>query len=467
MINYLSENIIREPILLRYQYNMRKKTIIVFIISLIATLLIGVMVTYPQWKELIKTSSDSDEISAETSDVIIDETTPEEDEDPNIVKVEIEAIPTPTPPPFEEYDINLMAVGDNLMHMGLVNSGRLPKGGYNFDLLYEDIAPFLDKADISIINQETIMAGNEKGFSGFPYFNSPVEVADAIEKAGFNVVLQSSNHTIDQGLDGLLNAYRVWEEHPGVLTVGIHDDPEKLHDIPILEIEGIRFAILNYTYGPNLGAVPSNVRGYMNILCATKEGSKTGELDLTRLDPAVLDDIKKAKEMADVVIVCPHWGEEYAIEPTRYQVEFANQMADAGADLIIGAHPHVPEPVTYITTASGHRCLCYYSLGNYISTGQNGQSMLEGMAWVVFHVTEDGVYIDENKTGVLPLVMEYLSGPLRFEGVYPLEDYTDELAGKHGIRSWGGVNLTVDKLKEWSSQIFGEWSISKDYILSQ
>ena len=93
--------------------------------------------------------------------------------------------------------------------------------------------------------------------------------------------------------------------------------------------------------------------------------------------------------------------------------------------------------------------------------------MLEGMAWVVFHVTEDDVYIDENKSGVLPLVMEYLSGPLRFEGVYALEDYTDELASKHGIRSWGGVNLSVDKLKEWSLDIFGEWSISKDYILSQ
>ena len=249
--------------------------------------------------------------------------------------------------------------------------------------------------------------------------------------------------------------------------VGIHENTDELHDIPIMEIEGIKFAILNYTYGPNLGAVPSNVQGHMNILCATKEGSKTGELDFTRLDPAVIDDIKRADEMADIVIVCPHWGTEYAIEPSKYQREFASLMAEAGADVIIGAHPHVPEPVEKITTSSGESCLCYYSLGNYISTGQNGQSMLEGMAWVVFHVTEDGVYIDENKSGVLPLVMEYLSGPLRFEGVYALEDYTDELASKHGIRSWGGVSLSVDKLKEWSSEIFGEWSISKDYILSQ
>ena len=448
---------------------MNKKILRVFIISLIATLLCGVIITYPRWSKLTKTGetatediTDSFESSSEDSST---DYNPQNDS--ATVQVEIEAIPSPTPPPFEEYDITLMAVGDNLMHMGLVNSGKQADGSYNFDLLYEDISPYLERSDISIINQETIMAGDDKPYSGFPYFNSPSALADAIESAGFNVVLQSTNHTIDQGLDGLLNAYKVWQDHPGVLMVGIHDDPEKLRDIPILEIKGIKFAILNYTYGPNLGAVPSNIKGYMNILCATKEGSKTGELDLTRLAPEVTEDIQKADEMADIVIVCPHWGTEYATEPSGYQIKFAEQMAEAGADLIIGAHPHVPEPVSMIQTASGNSCLCYYSLGNYISTGQNGQSMLEGMAWVVFHVTEDGVYIDENKTGVLPLVMEYLSGPLRFEGVYALDDYTDELAAKHGIRSWGGVNLSVDKLKEWSSKIFGEWGISKDYILSQ
>ena len=439
---------------------MNKKIIGVFLISLIGTLLCGVIITYPRWSVLIKDSSSEQIIETEiTTDV--------EEAETDTVKIEIEAIPTPTPPPFEEYDISLMAVGDNLMHMGLVNSGRQSDGTYNFDFLYEDIAPYLDKADISIINQETIMAGNDKGFSGFPYFNTPLEIADAIEKAGFYVVLQSSNHTIDQGVEGLLYAYNVWKQHPGVMMVGIHENTEELHDIPIMEIEGIRFAILNYTYGPNLGAVPSNVQGHMNILCATREGSKTGELDFTRLDPAVIDDIKRADEMADIVIVCPHWGTEYVSTPSKYQTEWALQMTDAGADLIIGTHPHVPEPVEKITTSSGKSCLCYYSLGNYISTGQNGQSMLEGMAWVVFHVTEDDVYIDENKSGVLPIVMEYLSGPLRFEGVYALEDYTDELASKHGIRSWGGVNLSVEKLKEWSSEIFGEWSISKYYILSQ
>ncbi len=441
---------------------MKKRFIIIFFITFIFTILCGAIITCQTWLPLIKNPYTSTTSTEETSDI----TEVAIESDPVVIP-EVEVIPTPTPEPFEEYDITLMAVGDNLLHMGLVNSGRQNDGTYNFDFLFESIKPYLDKSDISIINQETIMAGNDKPFSGFPYFNSPAEVADAIDNAGFNVVLQSSNHTIDQGLNGLLNAYSVWQQHENVLMVGIHENPDNEHDIPIKEVNGVKFAILNYAYGPNLGAIPSSIKGYMNILCAVKEGSKTNELDFTKLDPAVIDDIKRADEMADIVIVCPHWGTEYALEPSSYQKKFAMEMTEAGADVIIGAHPHVPEPVEMITADNGNQCICYYSLGNYVSTGQNGASMLEGLAWISFHVTENDVYVDENNSGVLPIVMQYLSGPLRFENVYALEDYTDELASKHGIRGWGGVILTVDKLKEWSQQIFGEWAISKDFILNR
>ncbi len=455
---------------------MFKKSLKIFIITLAATLLLGLAFTYKFWFPYVSSDSfvignSSEDNIASSLDNLPDDSalnnSSDASDDNGLIKPIYESIPTPTPEPFEEYDVTVMAVGDNLLHMGIVNSGRQADGSYNYDFLFEDILPYLDKSDISIINQETIMAGNDKAFSGFPYFNSPTEVADGIEKAGFNVVLQSSNHTIDQGLDGLLNAYNVWQQHSNVLMVGIHDDPSKEHDIPIKEVEGIKVAILNYAYGPNLGAIPSNVKGYMNILCAVKEGSKTNELDFTKLDPAVIDDIKRADQLADIVIVCPHWGTEYALEPSSYQKNFAKQMTEAGADVIIGAHPHVPEPVELIEADNGNKCLCYYSLGNYVSTGQQGESMLEGLAWVSLHVTENDVYVDEGKSGVLPLVNQYLSGPLRYEGTYALEDYTDELASKHGIRGWGGVTLTVDKLKGWSQQIFGEWAITKDFILNQ
>lgn len=364
---------------------------------------------------------------------------------------------------FEEYDIRLMAVGDNLMHMGVVRSGEQKDGSLDYSFLYKGISDYLNKADIRIINQETILAGNERGFSGYPYFNSPTEVGDAITDAGFNVVLHASNHAADQGTDGLINCANYWsEKHPEVLMTGIHADTEDLRDIPILTIGDIKFAILNYTYSPNMEVIPESLEGHLNLLCGYNE--KTNQLDFTTLNKNVLNDIAHATILADVVIVCPHWGTEYVTTPSSYQKEFARQMAEAGADVIIGAHPHVPQPIEWVTADNGNRSLCYYSLGNFVSTQKDGISMLEGMAWVTFHVTEDGIEISEDKTGVFPMVCQYKSAPVRASGVYMLENYTDELAQKHGIRSYGGVNLKVEDLNKWSKEIFGSWVLSKKDI---
>ena len=364
---------------------------------------------------------------------------------------------------FEEYDINLLAVGDNLMHMGVIRSGEQEDGSLDYSFLYEGIRDYLDIADIKIINQETILAGNERGFSGYPYFNSPTEVGDAISAAGFNVVLHASNHAADQGTDGLISCANYWsEKHPEVLMTGIHANAENLRDIPVLTINDIKFAILNYTYSPNMEVIPESLEGHLNLLCGYNE--KTNQLDFTTLNKNVLNDIAHATILADVVIVCPHWGTEYVTTPSSYQKEFARQMAEAGADVIIGAHPHVPQPVEWVTADNGNRSLCYYSLGNFVSTQKDGISMLEGMAWVTFHVTEDGIEIAESKTGVFPMVCQYKSNPVRASGVYMLENYSEELAESHGIRSYGGVNLKVEDLNTWSKEIFGSWILHSEDI---
>lgn len=364
---------------------------------------------------------------------------------------------------FEEYDIRLMAVGDNLMHMGVVRSGEQRDGSLDYSFLYKGISDYLNRADIKIINQETILAGNERGFSGYPYFNSPTQVGDAIADAGFNVVLHASNHAADQGTDGLINCANYWsEKHPEVLMTGIHANAEDLRDIPILTIGDIKFAILNYTYSPNMEVIPESLEGHLNLLCGYNK--KTNQLDFTTLNKNVLNDIAHATILADVVIVCPHWGTEYVTTPSSYQKEFARQMAEAGADVIIGAHPHVPQPIEWVTADNGNRSLCYYSLGNFVSTQKDGISMLEGMAWVTFHVTEDGIEISEDKTGVFPMVCQYKSAPVRASGVYMLENYPEELAEKHGIRSYGGVNLKAEDLDKWSKEIFGSWVLSKKDI---
>ena len=361
----------------------------------------------------------------------------------------------------EKRKIRLMMLGDNLMHLTIVKSGYQPDGSRNYDMLFEPIKDYLALADIKITNQETIFGGNHLGFSGFPYFNSPTELGDAIAKAGFNVVLHATNHAADKGINGIYHTLNFWEKYPEILVTGIFENAnEQNQDIGLLTVDGVTFAILNYTYSPNLAALPKDIQGHLGMLCNWDK--TTGMIDMTTLHPDVLTDIAKAKEMADVVIVCPHWGTEYTFVPSSYQKKFAKQMTEAGADLIIGTHPHVIQPVEWIEASNGNEALCFYSLGNYVSSQNDPESMLEAMAWVTFEVEEESVSILESETGAIPMVYQYKENN-RFENVYFLDEYTEELAKSHGIHYNGGTTHTFENLKNWAEQVLGEWMLySKD-----
>lgn len=390
---------------------------------------------------------------------------PENIPDSDSAKEETAVQSVPEEEPFQEYDITLLAVGDNLMHMGIVNTGKQEDGTYDYSVLFQGIRSLLDLSDIKIINQETIFGGNELGFSGYPRFNSPTQAGDAIAEAGFNVVLHASNHSADQNIEGINHCAAFWNTHPEVLVTGIYgENGNASANIPLLTVKDVTFAVLNYTYGPNAEILPRGLENHLNLLCAWNENSRA--LDFTTLNPQVLEDISKARDLADVVIVCPHWGTEYATAPSSYQKAFALQMTEAGADVIIGTHPHVVQPVEWIEADNGNRALCYYSLGNYLSTQKQAICMLEALAWVTFHVTENDVFITDKNTGVIPMVCQYSSGPLRFENVYFLEDYTETEALAHGIRSYGGVTLRTEDLIKWSNEILGDWILPASQIVN-
>lgn len=404
-------------------------------------------------EDIVYSLTDNESVSIENEDLST------EDEP---LLTESESLVIEDEPDSGEYDITLMAIGDNLLHMGIVNTGIQSDGSYDYSFLFDNISAYLDKADIKVINQETIFAGNELGFSGFPTFNSPSEVGDAIAAAGFNVVLHATNHAADKGIKGIEHCMSFWEQYPEILVTGIKGD-EEVSDIPLLEIGDFTFAILNYTYGPNSETIGPSLRKHLNMLCNYDE--KTGRIDFTTLNPKVIEDIEAAKEMADIVIVFPHWGTEYKTTPSKYQVKFAQEMTEAGADLIIGTHPHVPQPVEWITAENGNRALCYYSLGNYVSLQKKTMCMLEGMAWVTFHVSEDGIEISDKNTGILPMVCQYNSG-FRLENVYFLEEYTEEMALRHGIRQYeDGVVLHLADLQKQSQDTFGSMVLSKSEVL--
>ena len=382
-----------------------------------------------------------------------------------------DVVETPPAEPVEEVEIidetiSIFAVGDNLMHMGIVRTGYLDDGTRNYDFMFEPLKEHLAAADIKITNQETIFGGNDISFSGYPAFNSPTEIGDAIAKAGFNVVLHASNHSADRGINGINNCLDFWEQYPEVVVTGIfkeEDVPDQ--DIGLLEVDGVTFAILNYTYSPNLSSLPKSIQGHLGMLC--NWDTTTGAIDFTTIHPDVLTDIARAKELADVVIVCPHWGTEYTFVPTSYQKKFAQQMTEAGADLILGTHPHVIEPIEWIEAENGNRALCYYSLGNYVSTQRNAESMLEAMAWVTFREENGVVEIVEEETGAIPMVMHYKNNPVRHGNVYFLDQYTEEIAKTNGFLAFGDKSFTVSNLNKWANQVLGDWILGSQEVFGE
>lgn len=354
---------------------------------------------------------------------------------------------TTTQPPVE---ITLIAVGDNLLHKPLISEGSTGDG-YNFDHFFTQISPYISQSDISVINQETIMGGPESGYSGYPLFNSPDEVGEAIVKAGFNVVLQASNHSADKGVKGINHALSFWKAQSGITMLGLNETPEEKETIRVIEVEGIRLALLNYTYSLNGLTLPAGQEHLVNIMD-----------DSTR--EQVLSDITKANEMAEFVIVFPHWGVEYTNVQNENQITWANQMTDAGADLIIGAHPHVVQPVEWVQTETGNKSLCYYSLGNFLSNQAWLQSygsatafntQLGGMAHVTIIKENGEVRIKEEGTGVYPIITHNSTSAMTT--TYLLKDYNENLASTHVCRSRYGGAFSIQWLNDKSNEVFKEF----------
>ena len=249
-----------------------------------------------------------------------------------------------------EKTVKLAAVGDALIHENILNSGKQKDGSYNYDAIFEHMKDYLSGFDVKIINQETIFVYDSKKFGGYPSFGTPKEVGDAMRAAGFNVITCATNHAYDRKEIGIQNTLDYWRKYKdSVLVTGIYGSQEDYDTLAIREYNGIKIAFLNYTTLLNSGAKkePYYIRMYK--------------------EAAAIKEIQAAKKKADFVIVLPHWGVEYEHEPSEKQEKMAKKMAEAGADAIIGCHPHVVQPMKVIKTSDGRRVPCYYSLGNFVS----------------------------------------------------------------------------------------------------
>ena len=339
-------------------------------------------------------------------------------------------IPTSEPEPEPEtYRVEIIAVGDNLIHSMVIKSGLQNDGTYNYDSMYENIKDEIAYADIKIINQETMLVSNPNSYSGYPTFGSPYEIGDAVINAGFNVITHATNHSFDKGVTGVYDSIAYWREHPEVLMTGIYESEEAYNTISVMEVNNIKIAFLNYTYSLNGFNLPSDAQYLINTLYSEEK---------------IKNDLEKANELADFVIVLPHWGTEYVYEPTDYQISWARAFVDHGADLIIGSHPHVVEPLEILLSQDGREVPCYFSLGNFISNQDEVPRMLGGMAKITIEMTEGEEPVIVSAT--MEPIVTHISSDVKEFRTYMLKDYTDELAASHYLTR-KGKTVSVEKLQ--------------------
>lgn len=278
--------------------------------------------------------------------------------------------PTPTPEPVYA-DAVWMAVGDVMMHTPQLPGAFDKKTNrYNFNPFFAEVKPILEQGDWVIANLETPMGGAEFGYSGYPQFNAPAELGEALKAAGFNLITNANNHALDQGESGILRTI----ENLKALDIpfkGTASTQEEADSMVLSEKNGIVMGLLAYTYGTNGIEAPEGKPYLVSLIDEEKI-----KADIVRLRDAG----------ADFITVSLHFGTEYQIAPNEEQKRLARRLVAAGADIIAGSHPHVVQPyeVVETTDANGRtkKGLIIYSMGNFISN-QRGDSKDYGVIFKV------------------------------------------------------------------------------------
>lgn len=346
--------------------------------------------------------------------------------------------------------VSFLACPDNIIHPSVfydaierkaVQNNTKPvfndlhNADYDFSSIYEYVANEISYADIAYINQETLIGGTSGKIIGYPCFNSPNAVADTVIDLGFDVVNVAHNHMLDSGNTKYLENCNSVFENEGLEVIGYYPDNESTENITVIESKGIKVAFLAYTYGTNGIRLPAKsefIIPYLNEDLVTKQ-------------------VKIAKEISDIVIVSCHWGYEDTFNPNSEQKKYAELMTELEVDVVLGMHPHVIQPMEWKTASSGHKTLVVYSLGNFVSGMVAGKNMLAGMLSI--NIVRDAetaeVYIDTPL--FVPIVTHYVkktrvasndTGYRDFK-IYPLIDYTEELASEHGVRRYESSHGTT------------------------
>ena len=256
----------------------------------------------------------------------------------------------------EDTVINIVGIGDTLCHsQNFKDAYNEETRTYDFSPMFKNIKKYIEGATVAVGNLETTLAGKDRGYSGYPTFNSPDELALDLKELGIDILTTANNHCIDKGYTGLERTLNVLDEY-GIAHTGTSRSEEEQNTILMKDLNGIKTAFLCFTYGTNGIPIPSGKEYSVNLI----------DKDLIKKQ------LDKAKEEgAELICVSMHWGAEYRLKPTQEQEDLAEFLIKNGADVILGNHAHVPEPMEMKTVTlddgTTKEGFVIYSMGNFFS----------------------------------------------------------------------------------------------------
>lgn len=318
-------------------------------------------------------------------------------------------------------------VGDNLIHQAIFSQYEMGVTDYDFKEDYALMKPYIESADLSFINQETICAGEAFGLSHYPQFNGPTQILDAVADTGFDWLAASSNHSLDKGSDALLAELNyLHENYPDISVTGAYRNEEESNQYIVREVNGIKVGLLGYTYGLNGIPLPEDMPWLVELID----------------EDQIQKDMEEISKISDVQIVSMHWGTEYHTEIEADQQALAQKMNEWGVEVIIGTHPHVIKPAEIIQ-GEKQDTLCYYSLGNFLSAQDTNEGMVGGMASFTLQYDFDTQETSFKDVKFTPTVMYYDPAFTTFK-VMTIHDYNDDYIPSHYVASLG-----YDMSKAW------------------
>lgn len=355
------------------------------------------------------TPIDQENVTAQSKPNFWDIFTNNDETDP---PVETTTVPTE---PYVTSVASVGVTGDILVHGPVIEAAKKEEGVYDFNNLYTYIKDYYNSVDFMVANLEVTLGGEAAGkYQGYPTFNCPDSMIDALQAAGVDMMLTANNHSYDTGHNGFIRTQQVLEEK-NMLHLGSRLT-EEVDPYLVQDINGIKIGFACFTYESGrtedgrkaLNGIPVSVDD-ANLINTFSYDNLTGFYnDVERMLLSMEED------GADFTMFFMHWGQEYQLAPNTNQTAMAQMLCELGVDIIVGGHPHVIQPFTTLTSSTGNQTYCIYSVGNAVSnqrretleTSPNKEYTEDGMIFSVeFERWSDG-RLNISDINILPTWVE-------------------------------------------------------------